>query len=54
MKINRNFPFLLLLLGMLLLVVAFGTHNTIFSWAAIILVVFALILNGRWARSKRK
>lgn len=42
----------LLILGMVALVVGVTTDNTVFSWAAVILVLLSLLLGGRWLRPR--
>jgi hypothetical protein len=55
MNINkRKLSGALLLIGMVFLVIGLATDNTVFSWAAIVLVLLALILGGRWLRPRRK
>lgn len=55
MKINkRKVSGYLLILGMVFLVIGFISDNTIFSWAAVVLVLLSLALGGRWLRPRRR
>jgi len=51
---NRNRSTIFLVLGMIFLVIAFVTDNTIFSWAAIAFILISLILGGRWMRPRKR
>jgi hypothetical protein len=43
-----------LILGMVALLIGFGTDNTIFSYAAIAFILISLILGGRWLRPRKR
>lgn len=50
---KRRVSMYLLVLGMVALVVGIATDNTVFSWAAVVLVLLSLALGGRWLRRRR-
>jgi hypothetical protein len=55
MKINRrNVSAIFLILGMVFLAVGFGTHNNIFTWAAIAFIVISLAVGGGRVKPRRK
>jgi hypothetical protein len=55
MKFNkRRASSIFLILGIVFLAVGVATHNTAFSWAAVVFVLLSLVLGGRWLRPRRK
>jgi hypothetical protein len=55
MKINRrNVSAIFLILGMVFLAVGFGTHNNIFTWAAIAFIVISLAVGRGRVKPRRK
>ena len=55
MKINRrNVAAVFLILGMIFLAIGFGTHNNVFTWAAIALIVISLAVGGGQVKPRRK
>jgi hypothetical protein len=55
MKINRrNISTVFLVLGMAFLGIGVVTHNTVFSWIAVVCIMISLVAGGRWMRTRRK
>jgi hypothetical protein len=55
MKINRrNVSAVFLILGMIFLAIGFGTHNNVFTWAAIAFIVISLAVGGGRVKPRRK
>ena len=55
MKINRRIvATVFLILGMVFLAIGFGTHNNIFTWAAIAFIVISLAVGGGRVKPRRK
>jgi hypothetical protein len=55
MKINRrNLSVVFLILGMVFLAIGVGTHNNIFTWAAIAFIVISLAAGGGRVKPGRK
>jgi hypothetical protein len=53
-KRKRTSSMVFLILGMAFLAIGIGTDNTAFSYTAIAFVLIALVMNGRWFRSRKK
>jgi hypothetical protein len=51
---KRRASGIFLVMGMAFLVTGLTTDNTIFSQAAVVLVLVSLIMGGRWMRPRKK
>jgi len=55
MKLNkRSWATIFLILGMVCLSIGLIQNNTLFSYAAIVLVLLSLVLGGRWMRPRKR
>ena len=51
---RRTLSAIFLIIGLVCLVIGFGTNNTTFSWAAVIFVLISLLTGGRWMRRRKR
>jgi membrane protein implicated in regulation of membrane protease activity len=55
MNQNRLKPSsIFLMLGVILLVIAFSAENTTFTWLAIAFMLVGLVMSGKWLRPRKK
>jgi hypothetical protein len=49
----KKYSTLFLILGLVFLVVGLVTDQTVFSWIAIVFVLFSLVAGGKWLSPRR-